>query len=246
MGERKFPIRRGDAWKNRVAKLLKSEPVRRKRKRMAKVAANPALKVRLTPVWKRVLDLGFCIPALILLAPLFGLIALAIWLQDRRPIFFVSTRVGKDGIPFEFIKFRTMVVGAETLKESLIEKSIHGQGITFKVKGDPRITPVGRILRRLSLDELPQVWNVVRGEMSLVGPRPAVADEVARYNAYDRERLTVLPGLTCIWQVSGRCEVPFGKQVEMDRYYIRNQSIWLDLWLMLRTIPAVVLGKGAY
>lgn len=246
MNLQRFPIRHREAWKNRTVRGRFIQRIRRKRRTLFKRPASTVLRYRETPAIKRVMDLVISGFALICLSPLMGLIALMIWLQDRKPVLYKSTRIGKDGIPFEFLKFRTMIRGAEALQESLNDKNVHGDGITFKVKGDPRITPFGKFLRRFSLDELPQLWNVFRGEMSLVGPRPPVPREVARYNYYDMERLMVLPGLTCIWQISGRCEIPFDKQVEMDRTYIRNQSLGLDLWILLRTIPAVFWGKGAY
>jgi len=202
--------------------------------------------VKETPVFKRALDIALTIPLLVLLSPVFGLIALLVKLHDGGPIFFKSVRIGKDGVPFKFLKFRTMVVNADALKAKLLHQNQHGMGITFKMRNDPRITPIGCYLRRWSLDELPQLWNVLMGDMSLVGPRPAVPAEVARYTDFDRERLRVLPGITCIWQVSGRSDVPFERQVLMDREYIANQSIWMDLGLLLKTVPAVVLGRGAY
>jgi len=197
-------------------------------------------------ILKRTLDLAISIPALLLLSPFLAMVALTIRMIDGGPVLYRAKRVGKDGVPFDCLKFRTMVVNAEALKVHLMKRNIHGKGITFKVLDDPRITWLGRIIRRWSIDELPQLWNVVRGEMTLVGPRPACPLEVARYSPADRDRLAVAPGLTCIWQVSGRCQIPFEKQVEMDRQYIHNQSFFLDLYLILRTIPAVVLGKGAY
>ena len=120
------------------------------------------------------------------------------------------------------------------------------EGVTFKIKRDPRITWIGRILRKTSMDELPQLWCVLKGEMSLVGPRPPLPEEVSLYILQDRSRLDVTPGLTCIWQVSGRSEIPFSSQVKLDREYIESQSFWLDLKLLLKTIPAVILGRGAY
>jgi len=182
----------------------------------------------------------------LILSPLLALVALAIRMIDGGPVFYRAKRIGKDGIPFECLKFRTMVPNAESLKQNLLPKNIHGKGITFKVKDDPRVTRLGRILRRWSIDELPQLWNIVKGEMTLVGPRPACPSEVARYQANDWERLAVVPGLTCTWQVSGRCHIPFEHQVALDREYIQKQSLWLDIQLILKTLPAVIKGYGAY
>ena len=138
------------------------------------------------------------------------------------------------------------VAQAEARKTALsAENEMHG-GVTFKMKADPRITRVGKYIRRGSIDELPQLWNVLRGEMSLVGPRPPLPSEVAEYSIEDRRRLDVVPGITCIWQVSGRSEIPFERQVELDVAYIESQSIRLDLLLLLKTVPAVLLGRGAY
>jgi lipopolysaccharide/colanic/teichoic acid biosynthesis glycosyltransferase len=139
-----------------------------------------------------------------------------------------------------------MVVNAESLKKKLTESNHHGDSITFKMKRDPRITMVGRLIRKTSIDELPQLWHVLTGEMSLVGPRPAVPVEVARYKPRHRARLNVKPGLTCIWQISGRGDLPFEKQVSLDIEYIQTRSWWLDMKLMVKTVPAVLTGRGAY
>jgi len=139
-----------------------------------------------------------------------------------------------------------MVTNAEALRVQLAAENVHGEaGITFKVKRDPRITPIGRFIRKTSIDELPQLFNVIRGEMSLVGPRPPVPSEVERYNEQQLQRLTVLPGLTCLWQVSGRAELPFEDQVRLDLEYIARRSMKLDITLLLKTIPAVLSGRGA-
>jgi lipopolysaccharide/colanic/teichoic acid biosynthesis glycosyltransferase len=143
-------------------------------------------------------------------------------------------------------KFRSMYVDAEARTAALLARNEMGGGVIFKMKQDPRITRVGKYIRRASIDELPQLWNVLRGEMSLVGPRPPVPGEVSQYSLSDRRRLEVRPGITCIWQVSGRSEIPFAQQVELDAAYIESQSIWMDLKLLAKTIPAVLLGRGAY
>jgi len=139
-----------------------------------------------------------------------------------------------------------MIRNAESLKVDLLEQNHFADDIKFKIPEDPRITGMGRLLRRTSLDELPQLWNVFKGDMSLVGPRPPVPSEVAQYTPYQRRRLSIKPGLTCIWQVSGRSELCFQKQVELDLNYIENRSLWLDFVLLLRTVPAVVFMQGAY
>ncbi|OQY42308.1 MAG: hypothetical protein B6240_14120 [Desulfobacteraceae bacterium 4572_87] len=167
-------------------------------------------------------------------------------LTDGGPILFWQTRIGLWGKEFPFPKFRSMVVNAEALKDELLEQSDHDDSITFKMKKDPRVTWIGRIIRKLSIDELPQLWCVFKGDMSLVGPRPPVPREVAEYTLADRRRLDVMPGLTCIWQVSGRGDIPFNEQVELDVQYIESRSLWFDIKLLLSTIPAVLLGKGAY
>lgn len=195
---------------------------------------------------KRLIDLIAAGTLLLFLWPLFLTIALLIKLTDRGPVFFWQTRVGQYGREFPFPKFRSMLVNAEALKDTLLSQSDLKDSVTFKMKRDPRITWIGRIIRKLSLDELPQLWCVLKGDMSLVGPRPPVPREVAEYTLADRRRLDVIPGLTCIWQVSGRSDIPFPQQVELDVQYIQSRSLWLDIKLLLKTVPAVLLGKGAY
>jgi lipopolysaccharide/colanic/teichoic acid biosynthesis glycosyltransferase len=199
-----------------------------------------------TKVVKRVLDVILATFLLILLFPFMILAALAIKLYDGGPIFYITDRVGKWGKEFRFLKFRTMRVGADQLKKDLISQSDFHEEKRFKMKHDPRITPLGRILRKSSFDELPQLWNIVKGDMSLVGPRPPLPNEVASYTLDDRRRLDVIPGLTCIWQVKGRSQIPFDQQVKLDLQYIESQSILMDMKLLLLTIPAVLLGRGAY
>jgi lipopolysaccharide/colanic/teichoic acid biosynthesis glycosyltransferase len=195
---------------------------------------------------KRALDLVASITLLVLLLPLFMVVALSIKLTDGGPILFWQKRVGRWGREFPFPKFRSMVTNAEKLKDTLLAQNDHKDGVTFKMKKDPRVTWIGRIIRKLSIDELPQLWCVLKGDMSLVGPRPPVPREVAQYTLADRRRLDVTPGLTCIWQVSGRGNIPFPRQVELDVQYIESQSVWLDFKLLLKTIPAVFSGRGAY
>jgi lipopolysaccharide/colanic/teichoic acid biosynthesis glycosyltransferase len=195
---------------------------------------------------KRALDVTVALTLLVALAPLFALVALLIKATDRGPVLFWQLRVGRWGREFRFPKFRSMVPNAERLLADLLAQNHHKNGVTFKLKRDPRVTWIGRILRRTSIDELPQLWCVLTGRMTLVGPRPAVPREVARYTLVERRRLAVTPGLTCIWQVSGRGNIPFDRQVEMDIEYIENWSLLLDLKILVRTVPAVLTGRGAY
>lgn len=197
------------------------------------------------PVWKRPLDLTLTLVGLLAIWPLLLAVALAVRLSSPGPVFFVQTRIGRGGVPFGMIKFRSMYADAEARRAELLAHSDRA-GVCFKSRTDPRITPVGRILRRLSLDELPQIFNVVRGEMSLVGPRPALPEEVQAYPQRALGRLAVLPGITGLWQVSGRAEVSFDEMVEMDLAYAADGRLTTDLSLLSRTFGAVVLGRGAY
>jgi len=198
-------------------------------------------------IGKRLLDVALASSALLVLSPLFLIVAWLIRLGDGGPIFFRQKRHGKDGATFFMYKFRSMTTAAEAQKAALLADNQHGiEGVTFKMKADPRITRVGRWLRRTSLDELPQLWNVVMGDMSLVGPRPPVPTEYAKYDDYQKTRLAVAPGLTCLWQIQGRAEIPFEGQVELDREYVANRGLLLDLKILALTIPAVVSGRGAY
>lgn len=207
---------------------------------------QPRVARTVSALAKRGLDIAASGFGLMLLTPIFLFIAICIKATDGGPILFWQKRVGLHGTVFNFPKFRSMVTNAEELKKKLMEQNQHGDGVTFKMKRDPRITGIGRIIRRFSLDELPQLWCVLTGEMSLVGPRPAVTQEVARYSMQDRVRLRALPGLTCIWQVSGRSELSFDKQVKLDEMYVLKRNFWYDLNLLARTVPAVLGGKGAY
>jgi lipopolysaccharide/colanic/teichoic acid biosynthesis glycosyltransferase len=161
-------------------------------------------------------------------------------------VLFSQTRIGLGGSPFKCWKLRSMYIDAEQRKQELLEQNEMDGGTTFKMKRDPRVTRVGRFIRKASIDELPQLWNVFVGDMSLVGPRPPVPREVALYTARERQRLFVKPGITCIWQVSGRSDIPFPEQVLLDIEYIHKRSLWMDIKLLLRTLPAVLLARGAY
>ncbi len=195
---------------------------------------------------KRFFDFTLSLTLLLFLTPLFLLIGLFIKLTDGGPILYISTRIGKWGKPFSFPKFRSMHLDAEKRKKELMEKQMYQDGATFKMKSDPRVTWIGKILRKTSLDELPQLWCVVKGDMSLVGPRPPIPEEVKTYSTKDRQRLDIRPGLTCFWQVSGRSDIPFDKQVLLDVEYIKSQSVWTDIKILIKTIPAVLTGRGAY
>lgn len=195
---------------------------------------------------KRAIDIVVSSALLIILSPLMLLIALMIKLYDRGPVLYTTQRVGKWGEEFSFPKFRTMEIDSDHKKKDLLKYNEHRDDIKFKMERDPRVTPLGYFLRKSSLDELPQLWCVLKGTMSLVGPRPPLPDEVMRYTLEMRRRLDAIPGLTCLWQVSGRSEIPFKQQVELDIAYIESQSFWLDMKLILKTIPAVLFGRGAY
>jgi exopolysaccharide biosynthesis polyprenyl glycosylphosphotransferase len=196
-------------------------------------------------VLKRPLDVLTSLLGLVVLSPLFLTLAVLIRLDSRGPIFFKQVRVGKDGREFAFYKFRSMVQDAEALKTKLMHLN-ELEGPVFKISDDPRITSIGRMLRRTSLDELPQLLNVLKGDMSLVGPRPPLPAEVAKYESWQRQKLSVLPGITCLWQISGRNHIGFTEWMRLDIEYIRRQSFGLDMKILLRTLPAVLLRKGAY
>jgi lipopolysaccharide/colanic/teichoic acid biosynthesis glycosyltransferase len=207
--------------------------------------AAEALFVYPFPLWKRILDVVGAVSGLLLFWPLVAAGGVAIKLTSRGPVLFRQRRSGRAGRPFVMVKLRTMVNGAETRKQELAGQN-ERDGPAFKIKNDPRVTPVGRVLRATGIDEIPQLWNVLRGDMSLVGPRPLPCDESDACRGWHRRRLEVKPGITCIWQVSRRSEVSFDDWVRMDLQYARSQSLWTDLKLMLRTIPAALSGKAAH
>jgi lipopolysaccharide/colanic/teichoic acid biosynthesis glycosyltransferase len=194
---------------------------------------------------KRAFDLIFGFLALILTFPLILLSAWLVFLEDGFPIIFRQTRVGQNGQLFEMYKFRTMIKKAEQLQQYVQTQDINGN-LIHKNREDPRVTRVGRILRRLSLDELPQLFNVLAGTMSLVGPRPELPYLVEKYESWQYERLEILPGMTGWWQINGRSDRPLHLHIEDDLYYIQNRSIWLDLQIIFRTLWVVITGKGAY
>ena len=199
-----------------------------------------------TEMLKRIMDILISVVMLVVGSPFFLLVSGLIKLTDGGPVFFRQTRVGLNGRMFQMLKFRSMVVDAEERKCALLEKNKNREGITFKLENDPRVTWIGRWLRRSSVDEMPQLFNVIKGEMSLVGPRPPLPYEVLQYGPFERKRLKVKPGLTCLWQVNGRSDLSFSHQVQLDIAYINNRSFRLDLEILMRTIPVVLTGRGAY
>ena len=223
---------------------------RRSRMSVEELEGIPMLAFSRTPsaaaplVAKRIFDLVVSTGALVLLAPLFIGLAIAIKLDSRGPVFFRQRRIGLNGREFWLYKFRSMCHDAEARLHHVSDQN-EMDGPVFKMREDPRVTRVGRFLRKTSLDEFPQFWNVLKGEMSVVGPRPPIRSEVKRYQRWQRRRLSVKPGITCTWQVSGRNEIDFAQWMELDLHYIDNWSLWHDVKIVLRTIPAVILGKGA-
>jgi lipopolysaccharide/colanic/teichoic acid biosynthesis glycosyltransferase len=194
---------------------------------------------------KRVLDIVMSVAALVVLSPLMLVVAAIIYIDDPHgnPIF-VQERVGKNGKPFRFLKFRSMVVNAEALLKELEHKN-EMDGPVFKIKDDPRVTKFGKWIRKTSIDELPQLINIIKGEMSIVGPRPPLPREVEKYGPYERQRLLVKPGLTCYWQARGRNEIGFDEWMELDAKYVHHHNLWIDIRLVLLTIRAVLTGRGA-
>lgn len=197
------------------------------------------------PSLKRGLDILLSLVALLILSPVFVFIALAIYLHDRGPIFYAQPRVGHLGKSFAFYKFRSMVINADALKDKLSDKN-EASGPIFKMKNDPRITPVGRWLRKTSLDEIPQFWNVLQGDLSLVGPRPHLKSEIENFSDYPQARFMVMPGLICFREIRGRSGLTFEQWLDSDMEYVRHRSFGLDLWILLQAIPAILLGRGAY
>jgi exopolysaccharide biosynthesis polyprenyl glycosylphosphotransferase len=196
-------------------------------------------------VAKRTFDVTVSGVGLTLFAPLLFAVALLIKGGSRGPVFFKQHRVGRDGELFRMVKFRTMVHNAEAMRNELLAQN-EASGPLFKIRNDPRVTAVGRVLRKLSLDEIPQLWNVLRGDMSLVGPRPALEEEMAGWPADYQARLRVRPGITGMWQVSGRSDVSFEEYTRLDLYYVDNWTLWADVAILAKTVPAVLLRRGAY
>lgn len=195
---------------------------------------------------KRLIDILGSVIGILLASPIFIVVAVLIKLEDPKgPVFFHQIRIGKDGVPFRMHKFRSMVTNAEKLLDGLLDQN-EVSGHMFKLKKDPRVTRIGQVIRKFSIDELPQLWNVLKGDMSLVGPRPALPREVMNYSAYHRLRLKVIPGCTGLWQVSGRSNLNFEQMVELDLKYISKRSLWLDLLIILKTFRVLLGSKDAY
>jgi exopolysaccharide biosynthesis polyprenyl glycosylphosphotransferase len=194
---------------------------------------------------KRLMDIVLSLIALILLSPVFLVVAILIYVEDKGNVFFCQERNGRDNVVFKMYKFRSMIKNAPAMRAEM-EKFNELDGPAFKMKDDPRITKIGAFIRKTSIDELPQLVNVLKGEMSLVGPRPLPTYETAECNEYQLQRLLVKPGLTCYWQISGRNDISFDEWIEMDLQYIREASIWTDIKILFMTVGAVLTGKGAY
>lgn len=198
------------------------------------------------PTVKRLFDVLAASLLLAVLSPILVLLVLLVKLDSKGPALFQQKRVGLNGVHFTMWKFRSMVVDAESVRKAVEDQNQMQNGVLFKIKHDPRITRIGRYIRKASIDELPQLFNVIKGDMSLVGPRPPLPSEVAQYSLSERQRLSVLPGITCLWQVCGRSDIPFSQQVELDMQYIESQSFMMDVQLLLKTVPAVITARGAY
>jgi len=225
-------------------------PLRFSKKRMGEFQSKPAILFSTTPdsdaslLLKNVTDRALALAGIILLSPLMLALSLMIKLTSKGSIYFKQERCGLNGRKFVMYKFRTMVENAEEMRDLLLEKN-EMDGPVFKMTNDPRLSNVGSILRKFSLDEIPQFFNVLKGDMSLVGPRPPLPQEVSQYDHWQRRKLSMKPGLTCLWQVNGRNNINFEKWMKMDLQYIDNWSLWLDTKILLKTIPAVILGAGA-
>lgn len=194
---------------------------------------------------KRLVDILISSLGFLILMPLGVVIAILVKLDSEGPVLYKQARIGKGGKQFTMYKFRSMFKSADKMLANLDHLN-EAEGPVFKIRKDPRVTRIGGLLRKSSLDELPQIINVIKGNMSLVGPRPPLPNEVAKYNDYQYMRLSIKPGITCIWQIQGRSNISFDQWVELDLEYIRNQSLWLDFKILLKTIPAVIKGNGAW
>lgn len=212
------------------------------RNHMCEVYQNKSAAYKLI---KRLMDILLSVIALIVLSPVFLITAIAIKLEDNGPVLFTQERAGKDMQPFKIYKFRSMYVNADAQFDEMMEHN-EQTGHAFKIKDDPRVTGVGKVIRKLSIDELPQLINIIRGDMSIVGPRPILTFQMEECSEYEKQRLVVQPGLTCYWQIGGRANIKWKEWVELDLNYIEDMSLWTDIKMIIRTIPAVVDSRGAY
>lgn len=210
-----------------------------------RIGGIAATKGRWYDFVKRCFDIVFSLSAIIILLPIFVVLSILIKFLDKGSVFYISDRVGRNGKVFKFYKFRSMCENADHVFENIKELN-ETTGSIFKMKDDPRVTKIGRFLRRTSLDELPQLFNILKGDMSFVGPRPPLVREVQTYSDAARKRLTVKGGLTCYWQISGRSNLGFDEMVQLDEKYINERGIWTDIKILFKTIPAVFRGDGAY
>ncbi len=220
-----------------------------KNNKITNTALLPSAEIKKKPVYsffKRVFDFLFALIALIILSPIFIIISILIKADDPKgPVIYVSQRLGKDGVPFKFYKFRSMCTNADKIYNELKAEN-ETAGPTFKMKNDPRVTRVGKFIRKTSIDELPQLFNILKGDMSFIGPRPPMIREVESYPDYPMERLAVVGGLSCYWQVMGRSSIDFDGMIELDLKYIKERGFITDIKILLLTIPAVFKGEGAY
>jgi lipopolysaccharide/colanic/teichoic acid biosynthesis glycosyltransferase len=239
-----YPAGGGRPRRPRLFESTGQQPALKLDHKPAAVSTMQHLFIRELPWWKRLLDVAGALIGLAAASPILLAVALAVKLSSSGPVIFAQPRAGLGGKTFDIYKFRSMYVDAEQRKAELMHLN-EQDGPAFKIKKDPRVTRVGRFLRKTSLDELPQLFNVIKGDMSLVGPRPPTLDEVEKYSTWYRRRLEVTPGITCIWQVHGRSRVSFEEWMRMDIQYIQHFGFWQDLRLLVSTLPALVLRRGA-
>ena len=209
------------------------------------IESESSIEFSLYEVIKRLIDVFCSFLGVLVLSPLFIIVAIIIKITSKGPVFFSQKRVGKNGKEFNMYKFRSMVVNAEELKEKLVAQN-EMSGPMFKMKDDPRVTKVGKFIRKTSIDELPQLWNVLKGDMSLVGPRPSLPKEVAQFEDWMYRRLEVKPGLTCYWQVSGRNNIDFEDWMKLDIKYVEERSTWIDIKLIFKTVGVLFGDKNAH
>ena len=212
--------------------------------KLLELESESSVKFSLYEVVKRLIDVVCSFLGLLMLSPLFIIIAIIIKITSKGPVFFSQKRVGKNGKEFDMYKFRSMVVNAEELKEKLAAQN-EMSGPMFKMKDDPRVTKVGKFIRKTSIDEIPQLWNVLKGDMSLVGPRPSLPKEVAQFESWMHKRLEVKPGLTCYWQVSGRNNIDFEDWMKLDIRYVKERNLWIDIKLIFKTVGVLFGDKNA-